>query len=76
MCGALIAGFISCPFDVIKTRLMTQKMEEEKPRKIIYEIYKDFGMRGFFRGVTFRCGILTFGGSIYFGALQTSRNFL
>ena len=28
--AASIAGFISCPLDVIKTRQMTQKMEETK----------------------------------------------
>lgn len=28
MVAACIAGFISCPLDVIKTRLMTQNMKE------------------------------------------------
>lgn len=27
MSAALIAGFLSCPLDVIKTRLMTQNMK-------------------------------------------------
>jgi hypothetical protein len=28
MIGACIAGFFSCPLDVIKTRLMTQRMNK------------------------------------------------
>jgi hypothetical protein len=28
MIGACVAGFLSCPLDVIKTRLMTQKIKE------------------------------------------------
>ena len=76
MTAACIAGFISCPLDVIKTRLMTQEMQREGPKQIIQEIYKDFGLKGFFRGVGFRCGILTFGGSIYFSSLQYFRGML
>ncbi len=76
MTAALIAGFFSCPLDVIKTRLMTQNMSAESPKNVIRSIYKDFGLRGFFRGVGFRCGILTFGGSIYFTSLQYFRKVL
>ncbi len=76
MTAALIAGFLSCPLDVIKTRLMTQNMSVESPKNVIRSIYKDFGLRGFFRGVGFRCGILTFGGSIYFTSLQYFRKVL
>jgi hypothetical protein len=33
-------------------------------------------MKGYFKGVGFRCGILSFGGIVYFGALQKSRHLL
>ncbi len=36
-------------------------------------LYKKEGVKGFFRGATYRCGILGFGGIIYFGALQKAR---
>lgn len=43
---------------------------------MVKSIYKDFGLRGFFRGVGFRCGILSLGGIVYFGALQKARIYL
>ena len=76
MIAACIAGFVSCPLDVIKTRLMTQQMRQESSGGIIQDIYRDYGLKGFFRGVGFRCGILTFGGSIYFSSLQYFRNLM
>lgn len=76
MVAACIAGFISCPLDVIKTRLMTQNMNEQSSTQMIKQIYNDFGVKGFFRGVAFRCGILTFGASIYFSTLQYARKLL
>jgi solute carrier family 25 S-adenosylmethionine transporter 26 len=74
--AALISGFISCPLDVLKTRLMTQNMKLENASNLIHQIYSESGLGGFFKGVGFRCGILCFGGIIYFGALQRARNFL
>ena len=74
--AASVSGFISCPLDVIRTRLMTQKMHENMTKNIIKEIYGEYGIKGFFRGAMFRCGILSFGGIIYFGSLQKFRNLL
>lgn len=74
--AAIISGFISCPLDVLKTRLMTQNMKNNNARNIIQQIYNENGIRGFFKGVGFRCGILCFGGIVYFGALQRARHFL
>lgn len=39
------------------------------------QIYIESGILGFFKGVGFRCGILTLGGVVYFAALQKSRLF-
>ena len=33
--AALVAGFVSCPLDVIKTRLMTQNMTASSMNSII-----------------------------------------
>ena len=55
---------------------MTQRMENKLEAGIISQIYKDYGISGFFRGVMFRCSILSFGGIVYFGSLQTFRNAL
>jgi hypothetical protein len=37
--AAVISGFISCPLDVLKTRLMTQDMKSERASNIIQKIY-------------------------------------
>jgi len=73
--AALISGFVSCPLDVLKTRLMTQDMKLNKTKDIISQIYGEAGMMGFFKGVGFRCSILCLGGVVYFGALQRARTF-
>jgi hypothetical protein len=74
--AAIIAGFISCPLDVLKTRLMTQDMKVNNTSNVIQQIYNENGILGFFKGVTFRCGILCFGGIVYFGALQKARHLM
>lgn len=38
--AAIISGFVSCPLDVLKTRLMTQDMKVESTSNIIHQIYK------------------------------------
>ena len=75
-CAAIVSGFISCPLDVIKTRLMTQKMEQKLQGSIVSQIYQEYGVKGFFHGAMFRCSILSFGGIVYFGSLQAFRNAL
>jgi solute carrier family 25 S-adenosylmethionine transporter 26 len=73
--AAIVAGFVSCPLDVIKTRLMTQDMKGNSVASIL-KIYEESGFKGYFKGCGFRCGILAFGGVVYFGALQKARTFL
>jgi hypothetical protein len=55
---------------------MTQDMKAGSASNLINQIYKESGIQGFFKGVSFRCGILCFGGIVYFGALQKARHFL
>ena len=71
--AAAIAGFVSCPLDVIKTRQMTQDFKLDDTQDLIRKIYREEGIVGLFKGVKFRCGILSFGGIVYFGSLQKSR---
>lgn len=71
--AACIAGFVSTPLDVIKTRIMTEKMNISVTSNMIQRLYKEQGVSAFFRGASFRCGILAFGGIVYFGALQKAR---
>ena len=74
--AAAIAGFCSCPLDVIKTRLMTQDFKLENAEDVVRKIYGEYGVKGFFKGSAFRCGILSFGGIVYFGSLQKARQVL
>ena len=37
--AAIVAGFVSCPLDVIKTRLMTQDMSKQSMKSIL-KIYE------------------------------------
>ena len=52
---------------------MSQDFRLNKAIKVVNTIYEEFGVKGFFRGCTFRCGILSFGGIVYFGTLQKAR---
>ena len=71
-CAAMVSAFLSCPLDVLRTRQMTQNMKIKR-KNILGTIYRENGIAGFFRGGGMRCGIMGFGGIIYFGALQKTR---
>jgi hypothetical protein len=76
--SALIAGFVTCPFDVIKTRHMTMRMSE-KPfnfAEVAKQLYFESGLMGFFRGVHYRCLILSFGGALYFSSFGKYKQLL
>jgi solute carrier family 25 iron transporter 28/37 len=61
-CAGALAGFVSTPFDVVKTRLQTQNLEFEPgtkhirlgARQIIKEIISEAGYRGFMTGASAR----------------------
>lgn len=74
--AAIIAGFVTCPLDVLKTRLMTQNFKMGSAKNMVGQIYSEAGVSSFFKGAAFRCGVLSFGGIIYFGSLQKTRNLL
>ena len=59
-----IAGFLVTPIDVIKTRQMTQDINNSNlnATAIIKEIMKEEGIKGMFRGAGMRLVYLYFGG--------------
>lgn len=60
---------------------MTMRIKESEETKsttlsIAKTIYSENGIKGFFKGVGFRAGLLTYGGIIYFYSLAYWKNVL
>jgi solute carrier family 25 folate transporter 32 len=79
--GEAIASIVTSPFWVIRTRIQTQFLHQDKPQistiRMIKKMYKDEGMRSFYRGLGASflglihpaiqfplCKLLSFSGSI------------
>ena len=75
-----IAGFLTTPLDVLKTRLMTFQVAKSKKKtrtgihhQIIDEIkkiYNEEGVRGLFKGAQPRMLYVIVGGFVYFGVFE------
>lgn len=65
----MVAGFVTTPIDVIKTRMMvnTIRQYETKPLEWAVNIWRHEGMRGLFKGWHVRTLYLGIGGMLYFG---------
>ncbi|UVC49958.1 mitochondrial carrier protein [Theileria orientalis] len=85
--GGAVAGALTTPFDVIKTRLQTQacRMDSKRPKlQIKYKnvittfenIYRKEGLRGFMRGVTTRIGMCTPSAAISWGTYESLKNLI
>ncbi|UKJ90534.2 mitochondrial carrier protein [Theileria orientalis] len=85
--GGAVAGALTTPFDVIKTRLQTQacRMDTKRPKlQIKYKnvittfenIYRKEGLRGFMRGVTTRIGMCTPSAAISWGTYESLKNLI
>jgi solute carrier family 25 S-adenosylmethionine transporter 26 len=76
--SAFISAFLTCPFDVIKTRHQTMRMTEENVSisKVVKDILLEEGYRGLWKGVSIRCLILTIGGLFYFYSFGKAKNLL
>lgn len=61
------AGFIVTPFDVIKTKLMTQNATTTE---VVTTIMKEEGIKGMYRGAGIRMIYLGVGGSAFFGIYE------
>eukprot|EP00826_Nyctotherus_ovalis_P011377 TRINITY_DN12965_c0_g3_i2.p2 TRINITY_DN12965_c0_g3~~TRINITY_DN12965_c0_g3_i2.p2 ORF type:complete len:177 (+),score=51.83 TRINITY_DN12965_c0_g3_i2:590-1120(+) len=61
-----IAGFITTPFDVVKSRSMVNYASKLGTFEIIKHVWKEAGIRGLFRGCTTRTALTGAGGFIYY----------
>ncbi|XP_952111.1 mitochondrial solute carrier-like protein, putative [Theileria annulata] len=85
--GGAIAGALTTPLDVIKTRLQTQTCHYNshqpyyplKYKNIIMtykNIYRNEGLRGFMRGMSTRVGMCTPSAAISWGTYETLKNLI
>ncbi|EAN32888.1 Mitochondrial carrier family protein [Theileria parva strain Muguga] len=80
--GGAIAGALTTPLDVIKTRLQTQTSPHHQPLKYknvlmtFRNIYRNEGLRGFTRGMSTRIGMCTPSAAISWGTYETLKNLI
>ena len=72
-----IAAFLTCPLDVLKTRIMLSADLPKSQRLSVSETFQSIlrneGWRRLFSGVVPRVMWISLGGAIYFGALEEYR---
>jgi len=79
MTGAIaggFTGFVTTPFDVLKTRLMTQGSRGEYKNLFdaVRKITAEEGATAFFKGWQARLLWISIGGCVFFTALEQARN--
>lgn len=77
LCGSIAGGFtaaITTPLDVIKTRIMTSPENYSNMVDCFAKIIAKEGPQALFAGVVPRVVMISIGGAIFFGALETARN--
>lgn len=85
--GGAVAGALTTPFDVIKTRLQTQtcQMDAKRPKlrlkyRNVMETFRNIlrreGARGFMRGVSTRVMMCTPSAAISWGTYETLKNLI
>ena len=74
MIAGAISAFITCPLDVLKTRIMlTADLPKEYRYSILQTVKRilhEEGYTAFFKGVTPRVLQLSLGGALWFGAFE------
>lgn len=89
-CGAAagaVAAAVTNPLDVIKTRLMTQRIDNGPPhqqhlprysgwRDCFEQVWRQEGLRGMSAGFTSRVAWISLGGFVFFGAYDAFKNLL
>lgn len=85
MAGAL-AAFVTTPSDVIKTRMMVkvdtgaEGSKSQRHRRgavtVMEDVWREKGLRGFFRGGAFRCAWTAVGSGIYLGIYDAAKLWL
>lgn len=85
MAGAL-AALVTTPSDVIKTRMMVKVDTGDEGNKVqrhrrgaitvVEDIWREKGLRGFFRGGAFRCAWTAVGSGLYLGMYDAAKLWL
>jgi solute carrier family 25 S-adenosylmethionine transporter 26 len=70
-----IAAALTTPLDVLKTRMMLAK-EKVSASYLLSKIYREEGMRAFFKGVEPRVTWISIGGAVFLGSYQWASNAL
>ncbi|CAD0042024.1 hypothetical protein D6D19_07027 [Aureobasidium pullulans] len=70
-----IAAALTTPLDVLKTRMMLAK-EKVSASYLLGKIYREEGMRAFFKGVEPRVTWISIGGAVFLGSYQWASNAL
>ena len=80
LAGGLAGGtsaFLTTPIDVIKTRVMTsQERDVNIVRTVIYRLWEEKGVKGFFAGFHVRTLYITVGGVMFFGTNESAKKIL
>lgn len=84
-----VAAVITTPSDVVKTRMMLSagsqndvqaKIEGKRPKKgawsVTQEVYRERGIKGFFRGSVLRSGWTMLGSGLYLGTYEVAKEWL
>ncbi|KAI8660451.1 hypothetical protein NCS57_01022500 [Fusarium keratoplasticum] len=85
-----VAAFLTTPSDVVKTRMMLSagsegneaaaKMAGKRAKKgawtVTQEVYRERGVRGFFRGAALRSGWTMLGSGLYLGTYEMAKVWL
>ncbi|KAM7538240.1 hypothetical protein Aperf_G00000059596 [Anoplocephala perfoliata] len=82
LCGFLsgaIAGLVTTPLDVAKTRIMLAEpnsvLASGKISTALKLVYKEAGFTGWFAGILPRMGLLALGGGVYLGLYDITKSF-
>eukprot|EP01041_Mallomonas_annulata_P008171 gene8171-16792_t len=76
VCGSIAGGFtaaVTTPLDVIKTRIMTSPESYNSMADCLLKILANEGPKALFSGVAPRVMMISLGGAIFFGALESAR---
>lgn len=71
-----ITAMITCPIDVVKTKMMTSHSEFHNLYETAKNLHKIGGFKAFWRGWQARVAYITIGGMMYFGVFNNSLKFL
>lgn len=74
MIAGASAAFVTCPLDVLKTRIMLSADLPKEQRFTVTEtlrkLVREEGYRALFKGVTPRVMQISLGGALWFGAFE------